>query len=259
MKKNCLILIIIFSNSIQSTEVEKTCDYRIFSIHTNVIKEAIKDKADLNAKFEGNTALMRAVIHNDFTTAKLLIDSGADLEGRDKDGNTALILSFRHNRSEIAKLLIDSNANVNAKNDYGHTALMVAALHNRLEMTKLLINSRADLDAQNKDGNTALMLAIFKNRSGMAKLLINSGANPDIQNNEGATALMFAESRKDDEVVKLIKEKIEKMKKENSWVCGELLPPSPQTDLGIIGSFESPNLLAVGTPVGSSPLTIEYL
>ena len=259
MKKIFLLLIIIFSNNIQSSEVGKPCDYRLFSVFTKVVQEAIKAGADLNARYEEQTALMRDVIHNELKTAKLLIDSGADVDARDKDGNTALMLATRNNRLEGAELLIGALADINAKNDYGHTALMVAAMRNGLEIAKLLINSQADLDLQNKDGNTALMLAIFKNRSGMAKLLIDAGADLNIRNKDDMTALMFAELRKNEEIAKLIKEKIEKTKKEISCNFGELLPPSPQTELGSLSKFDSPSLLPAGTPVGSSPLTTEYL
>ena len=50
MKKIFLSLIIAFSNSLQGSELVKSCDERLFSDDIKVVKEAIDKGADLNAK-----------------------------------------------------------------------------------------------------------------------------------------------------------------------------------------------------------------
>ena len=61
----------------------------------------------MNAKNNyGITALMIAAIHNISEIAKLVIDSGADLNIQDNKGQTALmIVNPLTNRSEIVKLI----------------------------------------------------------------------------------------------------------------------------------------------------------
>jgi len=92
-----------------------------------------------------------------------LIQSGADLEGRDRDGRTAL-----HHVMET--------------NSSNHDE--------KLQCLDRLIGAGADLNAQDNTKLAPLHLAV-KNPDGLKKLL-RSGANPNIQNIKGNTPLHIA-------------------------------------------------------------------
>ena len=189
---------LILSLRLQSTEVGKSFDKRLFSDDIKIVQEAIAEGADLNAKNEfGLTALMQASIIKN---------------------------------KEIAKLLINMKADLNVKNNYGNTALNVASMDNeRLEITKLLIEAGADLNSINNYGNTALMESItFNNDPETTQLLINAGADLNIQNNKGQTALMIAANRHREEIIKLIKDRMEYLEKAKKEVKSCLSDPNTQ-------------------------------
>lgn len=238
MKKIFLLFLFLAGNIIGS-EVDDTFDCRLLSLNINEVQNAIKEGANVNAinkNGSGNTALIVAALGNRLGIAKLLIDSGADVNVKNNFDQTALMLAAaNNNRLEMSKLLIGAKADVNAIDNYGKTALVYAIVNDRLEIAKLLIDSGASLYVINNDASTALMSAVFHNRLEMAKVLIDSGADLDAVNNNGRTALMIAMDRKNEEMIKLIKERmecmeyLEKAKKEVSGYFSDperqILPP----------------------------------
>lgn len=98
----------------------------------------------------------------------------------------------------IAKLLIDSGADVNARDDkYDHnrTALLNAAHCGAKETVNMLIGAGADINAQSIGGFTALMFAIIKEHKYIAMVLLKHGADPNISNDYGDTALSWAKKK----------------------------------------------------------------
>lgn len=63
---------------------------------------------DVNARAEphGQTALMLAVSHGKFETAKLLIECGADVNVQDEEGSTALMCAAEHGHKQLVQLLL---------------------------------------------------------------------------------------------------------------------------------------------------------
>lgn len=124
---------------LQSSEIVKIRDYRLFSDNIKTVQKAITNNTDLDIK--------------------------------NIDGNTPLIEALLNYRLAVAKLLIKSGADINIQNEHGYTAFMVTASNNILNIAKLLIDSGADLDVQNKDGNTALMIAEAWQNEEIVKLI----------------------------------------------------------------------------------------
>ena len=143
---------------------------------------------------DGWTALMHACQGGHVDTARLLIDSGADVNAkRTSDGLTALMAACQGGHVDTARLLIDSGADVNAKKTSdGWTALMDACFGGHVDTARLLIDSGADLNAKRtSDGQTALMLACIGGHVDTARLLIDSGADVNAKRtSDGWTALM---------------------------------------------------------------------
>ena len=100
------------------------------------IKQHIAEGADVNALHFEMPPLTWAVTMGQIEAAELLLQHGADINGRNRDRNTALHLAVFLGRAEIAKLLIKNGADVNAKNNDGATPIDLLGVP--WEMTQFL-------------------------------------------------------------------------------------------------------------------------
>ena len=100
------------------------------------IKQHIADGADVNALHFEMPPLTWAAMMGQTEAAELLLQQGADINGRNRDDNTALHLAVFLGHAGTAELLLKSGADVNAKNDDGATP--VDLLQVPWEMTRLL-------------------------------------------------------------------------------------------------------------------------
>jgi hypothetical protein len=104
------------------------------------VKQQLAAGADVNGKdnLTGLTPLFDAVSSGKREVAALLIDKGADVNGRIAMGFTALHNAAGNGRYQIVELLIEKGADVNEKNDFGITPLDMAEVSaNRDEETEL--------------------------------------------------------------------------------------------------------------------------
>ena len=147
---------------------------------------------------DGATPLMLAASADKIKTARLLIDSGADLVTKtDKKGNTALHLLAA---STVCSILIQEKSdlitgNIDSQNDTGFTPLMQAvwasqAEASQAEACEALINKGADVEVADNDGNTALHLVAMKGLAGSPVMRCPFSINTP--NEEGFTPLMLA-------------------------------------------------------------------
>ena len=100
------------------------------------IKQYIAEGADVNEIHFEMPPLTWSAMMGQTEAAALLLQHGADINGRNRDGNTALHLAVFLGRAETAELLLKSGADVNAKNDDGATPVDLLAAP--WEMTRLL-------------------------------------------------------------------------------------------------------------------------
>lgn len=100
-------------------------------IHTAVItqnREALEQHilagTNLNEKdpFGGSSPLISAAVFGKADMAKLLIESGSDLDFQNNDGSTALISAAFFCRPDIVRMLLDAGADKTIRNNYGATA-----------------------------------------------------------------------------------------------------------------------------------------
>ncbi|MFC6978993.1 ankyrin repeat domain-containing protein [Microbulbifer taiwanensis] len=121
----------------------------------------------------------------DEATARLLIESGVNVNARDNYGFTPLFLSVANNREEIRDLLLAAGANPDIANVDGCTPLMRAASDSDLPAARALLAAKASLTATDKAGRSALQYVAGHSgkddRSkpeAMERLLIAAGAGP---------------------------------------------------------------------------------
>lgn len=110
----------------------------------------IKAGADLNAKSDGGLPVLQLALAYQLSpdVIRLLVGSGADVNGRDNFGKTAvMILAEQTSVQNIGNLeiLLKGGADVNARDNNGWTPLMFGAYHGApIEFTKRLLAASAD-------------------------------------------------------------------------------------------------------------------
>lgn len=176
--------------------------------------------------------LFRAVVERDSTALDRLLDSGADVERRDRRGRTPLhVAAFFGNHAAMRALVAagaDSNAlegdrydivtiaavaddratlklalelgckPTNVTSRYDGTALIAAAHLGHVEVVETLIEAGAPLDHVNNLAWTALIESIVLGDGGARhtatlKALVDAGADVNLADGNGATPLELAE------------------------------------------------------------------
>lgn len=125
----------------EQKKLDRALVEKAFSSREQELKRLISAGADIETVGDWHgLRLLSAVAREDIPKiAKLLIDSGADLEAKGIHGLTPLILAARYGRTEIAKMLIDAGADVHATAYEGkETALTQATAFKHTEIIELL-------------------------------------------------------------------------------------------------------------------------
>ena len=178
--------------------------------------------ADVNASISGGyTALMLASQNkgdNNKEICEMLIANKAEVNAQDKKNLTALMLASDAGNKTICEFLITRGALVNLIDQDGNTALSLAASRGKLSTCELLLSSGADIEAGN-----ALIEAIANQHWEVCKLLIARGANVCAQTNDNYSALAFVGSSGNQEICKLIMQRMIKPTKEQLDSMGALL------------------------------------
>ena len=164
--------------------------------------------AEVNGKGpDGVTALMLAATFTESPArAQMLLDHGADVNAQDSEGVTALMIAIDRDAPETFKLLL-GKADVNAQDAEGRTALMIAASHAKPEYVRLLLDKGADARAQTIQGTTALIYAASTGNAETVRLLLERKAAVNAKVYKGLTPLMAAASAGNAEVVRMLLEK----------------------------------------------------
>lgn len=95
----------------------------------------------------GSTPLHCAAWEGHIAVVKLLLESGADVNARDKFGKTALHDAAFKGHGDVVKLLLEWGADINSKCEIGSTPLHMAATSGESDIVKLLLDQGADHSA----------------------------------------------------------------------------------------------------------------
>ena len=162
----------------------------------DVVQNLLEHGADMvaQANTEHSTPLHLASYHGGFKVARLLLNRGVNINGRDKKGRTPLheVLtklddSFPDYFVDAVKFLLDHGADVGAKDDNRSTPLHVASEYGNVKATRLLLDHGARVDALDNDHETPLHFASREGNAEVAHLLVGHGASINARNNEGQT------------------------------------------------------------------------
>ena len=159
----------------------------------SVLKPIVESGADIDADgTEGGNALQSAVYHQHLTTAKILVDLGADINhaGRGKYG-TALMTAIRLENQKLIDYFFDLGADVTVSAGFFNTALHVAAYTDDIPTMRRLLGKGADINWGEEESTsfgtnnmwvfklkkTPLEMAASNGRIEAALFLIGSGAS----------------------------------------------------------------------------------
>lgn len=128
---------------------------------TRVVELLFEHGADPNATYrQSNSILAEVAVNLNDANFKMILDAGADPNGKDENGIPILFQLVRdHHRHEFEKvrMLLEKGADPNIP--FGHegwmpnySALIFAASHAHWDICELLIDHGADLNFQTKDG-----------------------------------------------------------------------------------------------------------
>ncbi|KAK2826441.1 hypothetical protein Q5P01_020655 [Channa striata] len=112
-----------------------------------------------------------------------------------------LISAAASGKLRLVRLLVEGGAQVNGRNPRGETALVAACKALRgepdgpdpVKLLTYLVQNKADPNAQDRAGRTALMYACME-RAGaqVASVLLSAGADPSMEDYSGASSLVYA-------------------------------------------------------------------
>lgn len=128
----------------------------------------------------------------------MLIQKGADVNGKNKVGLSVLDSALSKNNAEITGLLVSAGAKktgslANKQFKGGNTLLHDVAGRNDTQLAAKLINEGADVNAIDKKGNTALY-SIYQwsnKKISMIELLLKQGADPNLVPRKGSEPLLL--------------------------------------------------------------------
>ena len=155
--------------------------YATFDNRAEIAKILLAFQANVHAKWGGSTALDFAVSRGSLKTARLLIDSGADVRRVYPSGRTPLHIAVRAHRTPIAALLIDRGADVDASDTFGFTPLLEAIQKRFDDLVALLLEAGADPLLKNKAGVSPIAAAASMHRADLTRELLAKVDKPPVE------------------------------------------------------------------------------
>lgn len=152
-------------------------------------KLLLDSKADINLFGEGNlTPCHHAAISGKVETLSFLLTKGGDTTIPDIFGNLPLHFSAKSGSLRNIENLLEHLPNqLDGANNNGDTPLIIATSFHAESVVEHLLERKANINLQNKQGNTALHYACKLGYKTILELLIKFDANIDLKNEKDQT------------------------------------------------------------------------
>ncbi|KKK49561.1 hypothetical protein LCGC14_3133820, partial [marine sediment metagenome] len=111
--------------------------------------------------------------------ADILLDKGADVDGKDTFGFTPLMVAAQHGDYDMAWLLLDKGANPALKNQGGYHAMAFAVMKEDEDLVELLLESGADINQPVNVSTNSFSLAEEAKNEKMIAYLTENGGKPN--------------------------------------------------------------------------------
>ncbi|HET6251682.1 MAG TPA: ankyrin repeat domain-containing protein [Tepidisphaeraceae bacterium] len=146
-------------------------------------------------------ALLDGIREHDMAGVRAAMKAKPDLNYRFGEGTTPLHFAANNGLLEAVKLLIDAGADVNGKTDDGSPPLFNCDP----SVVDYLLSRGADINLKRKDGDTAIFAALWNGAYELAEKLAGIPGVLKQKNKVGQTPLAFAKSRKDAQAIEALK------------------------------------------------------
>lgn len=147
---------------------------------TDIVRYLLNLKVTVNYQDPclSRNALHWAAIGGQFNAVKLLVDSGINVNSRDRDNVTPIIRAAMNGQKDIVKLLIQRGADVNLYDRLHSSALHYASFHGKSKVVIMLIQAGC---IQNNPAifgqGTPLANLVYHGDIKSCKLLVEAGYN----------------------------------------------------------------------------------
>ncbi|WP_341814119.1 MULTISPECIES: ankyrin repeat domain-containing protein [unclassified Wolbachia] len=145
------------------------------------IKKKLEEKSKLDSGFEGALAKEE---YNVWKESKFSLDCQFTTNIASWQG-TLLHVAAKHGHTNIIKILIESGADVDGK--HSHTPLHAAAESNQLEAARILIKNGANVHTKDIWECTPLHYAAVSGSESIIRLLIQNGADSWVKDKNSET------------------------------------------------------------------------
>lgn len=185
--------------------------------HAETTRVLLENGADPNRILNGVFPLFLAARNNQIEVVKVLLSFKPDLEIQSRDDDdpdanyTALIVATIEGHTDVVRLLLEAGANVNGKAGLNRGPLQHAMDYNKEDVVRILMEYRPDLGAVDDDGDTPLHCITSSTSLETVKLLLNGGSDLEIRNNRRDTPLCKAVMSENLDIVKYLIEKKAKL------------------------------------------------
>ncbi len=165
----------------------------------------------------GETLLDTAAAQGNLAVAKLLLDSGAAVNGVKQPGLTPLHYAAANARNSMVETLLSSGAKPNVQTVTGVTPLHLAAHKGYETVAKTLLEAGAPVNSRTEGpfvsplvkgpipgGQTPLHAAAASGYTTMVKLLLSKGAEVNHVDSQGRTALSYAVQNRNEAMVEAL-------------------------------------------------------
>jgi ankyrin repeat protein len=90
------------------------------------------------------------MVESSLEIARLLVNSGANVNVPDDEGETPLHAAARSGYRDIAELLVESGASLDVRNMYQQTSLHLACRNGKLDVSRFLIDRGSDINSRSR-------------------------------------------------------------------------------------------------------------
>ena len=144
-------------------DIQKAFHEAVSNNDVETARRMIAAGADVNAPYDGHDySILTACCNGNYELVQLLIESGADVNVRDKYESTPLLECDPY-YPEIIKLLLSAGAQVNVRDNENNTPLLFTATTCKPESVRLLIAAGAHINVHGDDSReTPYDLAQFE-------------------------------------------------------------------------------------------------